>query len=171
MGEDPGGAEVPHGGWAFKAERGEEGDRFKGDELRDAEAQLLGRITYEGFAQAWPNRGGDWFSDKFNEMPKYVVSSTLQSADWTNSQILGGELKEAVSGLKERIAGNILVAGSGRLVQGLLEADLVDELRLMVFPIVLGQGRRLFDGASPRQLELVQAGKAADTATLIYRRK
>ena len=169
--EDPGGSEGSGiGGWAFKAERGEAGDKFKGDELRDAEAQLLGRITYEGFAQAWPERSGDWFSDRFNEMPKYVFSNTLQSADWNNSHIVRGELAEAMGKLKQEVDGNLLVAGSGQLVQGLLQADLVDELRLMVFPIVAGQGRRLFDGAPPNQLTLTEAGKAGDTVTAVYRR-
>jgi dihydrofolate reductase len=117
--------------------------------------------------------GGGWAfkaqrGDKFNAMPKYVVSSTLQSADWNNSHILRGELSEEVSRLKDQIAGDILVAGSGTLVQGLLGADLVDELRLMVFPFVVGQGRRLFDGAGPAQLRLTEAGQAGDTATLVY---
>src|SRR5436305_7654934 len=118
--DDPGGSEgTPGGGWPFKAKRGEEGDKFKGDELRAADAQLLGRVTYEGFAQAWPERSGDWFSDKFNEMPKYVVSSTLQSADWNNSTIINGDLAEEVGKLKDQLQGDILVAGSGQLVQGL----------------------------------------------------
>ncbi len=169
--EDPGGAETEYGGWAFKAERGEEGDKFKGDELRSADAQLLGRLTYEGFAKAWPERSGDWFSDKFNEMPKYVVSSTLESADWNNSTIISGDLGEDVGKLKQEIQGDILVAGSGQLVRGLFEADLVDELRLMVFPIVVGQGRRLFEGSPPATLKLAEAGKAADTATLVFTRQ
>jgi len=170
--EDPGGAEsFEHGGWAFKFERGTEGDRFKGDELRDAEAQLLGRVTYQAFAKAWPNMQGDWFGQKMNEMPKYVVSSTLERADWTNSHVLRGGLADEVSALKDRVAGDILVAGSGQLVGGLLEADLVDELRLMVFPIVLGQGRRLWGGSPPRSLELAELGRAADTVTLVYGRK
>lgn len=170
--DDPGGAEgVEGGGWAVKAQRGEAGDKFKGDELRAAEAQLLGRVTYEGFAQAWPERSGDWFSDKFNQMPKYVVSSTLESADWNNSHILRGELTEAIGKLKQEIQGDILVAGSGTLVRGLLQADLVDELRLMVFPFVVGHGRRLFNGPIPMQLKLTEAGQAGDTATLVYTRQ
>lgn len=169
--EDPGGAETfEHGGWAFKANRGPDGDAFKGDELRAADAQLLGRITYEGFAQAWPDRSGDWFSDKFNEMPKYVVSSTLQSADWNNSHVLGEDWADRVRQLRDELEGNLLVAGSGRLVAGLFDADLVDELRLMVFPTVLGRGRRLFDEAPPRQLQLISAGPAGDTVTMVYAR-
>jgi len=169
--EDPGGADTEYGGWAFKAQRGEAGDEFKGAELREAEAQLLGRVTYEGFAQAWPNMQVDWFGQKMNEMPKYVFSNTLESADWTNSTVISGDLAEAVGGLKEQVAGNILVAGSGQLVRGLLQADLVDDLRLMVFPIVVGQGRRLFDGAPSSQLKLAEAGQAADTVTAVYTRR
>jgi len=169
--EDPGGSEgIEGGGWAFKAQRDEAGDKFKGDELDAAEAQLLGRVTYEGFAQAWPQRSGDPFSDKFNAMPKYVVSSTLQSAEWNNSHILRGELSDEVGRLKDQIAGDILVAGSGTLVQGLFKADLIDELRLMVFPFVVGQGRRLFGGVGPAQLRLTEAGQAGDTVTLVYQR-
>jgi len=169
--EDPGGAESDYGGWAFKAERGEDGEKFKADELRAAEAQLLGRITYEGFAQAWPKMQGDWFGQKMNEMPKYVMSNTLQSADWNNSHVLRGELAETVGQLKQEIQGDILTAGSGTLVRGLLEAELVDELRLMVCPVVLGRGRRLFGESASVPLKLVEAGKAADTASLVYRRQ
>lgn len=169
--EDPGGSEQSeYGGWAFKAERGQEGDEFKADELRAADAQLLGRTTYEGFAQAWPQRSGDWFSDRFNEMPKYVFSSSLDSAEWNNSHIISGDLAEQVRKLKQRIEGDILVSGSGQLVQGLLNADLVDELRLMIFPLVVGQGRRLFDRVPPSQLKLAEAGKAGDTVTAVYTR-
>ena len=169
--DDPGGSEkTAYGGWAFKAERGEEGDEFKGEELRASDAQLLGRITYEGFAQAWPQRSGDWFSDKFNQMPKYVFSNTLKSVDWNNSHIISGDLAEEIGKLKQQIDGDILVAGSGQLVHGLLAADLVDELRLMIFPTVLGQGRRLFDGVPASQLKLTETGKAGDTVTAVYTR-
>jgi dihydrofolate reductase len=170
--EDPGGSEgTAFGGWAFKADRSEAGDKFKGEELEAAEAQLLGRVTYEGFAQAWPERSGDWFSDKFNQMPKYVFSSTLQTADWNNSHIISGDLAEEMDKLKQQVEGDVLVAGSGQLVQGLLKADLVDELRLMVFPIVAGQGRRLLDGAPANQLKLADTGKAGDTVTAVYTRQ
>ncbi len=169
--EDPGGAsDFEHGGWAFKAERGDEGNAFKGDELRAAEAQLLGRITYEGFARAWPNMRGDWFGEKMNEMPKYVVSSTLESADWNNSTIVRGELAAEVGTLKREIGGDILVAGSGQLVKGLFHHDLVDELRLMVYPMILGSGRRLLDGVGPTNLALEQIGQAGETFTLVYGR-
>lgn len=142
--EDPGGAEnYKHGGWTFEIDRGTEGDKFKLDETFEAEAQLLGRVTYEGFADAWPSRDGD-FADKFNAMPKYVVSSTLGEPEWNNSTVLRGDFVAEITKLKSEVDGVILVAGSAQLVQGLIEHDLVDELRLMVFPVVLGSGKRLF---------------------------
>lgn len=151
--EDPGGSEsYEHGGWTFEIDRGEEGDKFKLDELIEAEAQLLGRVTYEGFAAAWPAmEDGAGFAEKMNAMPKYVVSSTLREASWSNSTILSGELPDEVARLHREVDGVILVAGSAQLVQGLLEHDLVDELRLMVFPVVLGEGKRLFDGVSGKK--------------------
>src|SRR5262245_54574833 len=134
--EDPGGAEdFRHGGWSFQISRGDEGDRFKLDEAMRSDALLLGRVTYEGFAAAWPTREGD-FADKFNAMPKYVVSSTLEDPAWTNTTVLDGDVVDAVSTLRDRVDGEIVVHGSARLVQTLLEHDLVDELRLMVFPVV-----------------------------------
>jgi dihydrofolate reductase len=144
--EDPGGSEdYKHGGWSFEFNRGDDGDKFKLDELFEAEAQLLGRVTYEGFAAAWPSRADEaGFADRMNSMPKYVVSSTLDSADWNNSTVLNGDAVEAVSKLKEEVDGVILIAGSAQLVQALIENDLVDELRLMVFPVLLGSGKRLF---------------------------
>jgi dihydrofolate reductase len=145
--QDPGGAsDYRHGGWTFQFDRGPEGDEFKLQELRDAEAQLLGRETYDEFAAAWPameETTGE-FGEKMNNSPKYVLSSTLQSADWKNSTILRGTVEEAIPALKEQVDGRVLVAGSGALVRGMLAADLVDELRLMVFPVVLGAGDRLF---------------------------
>jgi dihydrofolate reductase len=151
--EDPGGAEdYRHGGWTFEINRGEEGDKFKLDELVEAEAQLLGRVTYEGFAAAWPTiEDGAGFAEKMNSMPKYVVSSTLQEASWENTTILSGELVDEVARLHREIDGVILIAGSAQLVQGLLEHDLVDELRLMVFPVLLGEGKRLFGDVSEKK--------------------
>jgi dihydrofolate reductase len=149
--EDPGGAEgYRHGGWTFEFDRGPEGDKFKLDEALGAEALLLGRVTYEGFAAAWPSRDGE-FADKFNTMPKYVVSSTLEKADWTNSTVLEGELAAEVAALRQKHEGDVVVNGSARLVQALIEHDLVDELRLMVFPVVLGSGRRLFGETSDKK--------------------
>jgi dihydrofolate reductase len=149
--EDPGGAEgYRHGGWTFEFDRGPEGDKFKLDEALGAEALLLGRVTYEGFAAAWPSRDGE-FADKFNTMPKYVVSSTLEKADWTNSTVLEGDLAAGVAALRQKHDGDVVVNGSARLVQALIEHDLVDELRLMVFPVVLGSGRRLFGETSDKK--------------------
>lgn len=151
--EAPGGGEgYEHAGWTFEIPRGEEGDKFKLDETLDAEALLLGRVTYDGFAAAWPQMQGlDEFAEKMNSMPKYVVSSTLAQADWNNSTVLPGQVAEEVSTLKGEVDGTILVAGSAQLVQTLLEHDLVDELRLMVFPVVLGSGKRLFGSRSDKQ--------------------
>jgi dihydrofolate reductase len=142
--EDPGGAEgYEHGGWTFEYDRGDEGDRFKLDELMEAEVQLLGRKTYEGFAAAWPSREGP-FADKLNNDPKVVVSSTLTGPTWQNTTVLSGDVVEGIAKLKDETDGVILVAGSGTLVGTLLAADLVDELRLMLFPTILGRGRHLF---------------------------
>ena len=145
-----GGEEYAHAGWSFKFNRGPEGDKFKLDEALGAEALLLGRVTYEGFAAAWPSRDGE-FADKFNTMPKYVVSSTLEKADWTNSAVLEGDLAAGVAALRQKHDGDVVVNGSARLVQALIEHDLVDELRLMVFPVVLGSGRRLFGETSDKK--------------------
>jgi dihydrofolate reductase len=149
--EDPGGSEgTKHAGWSFEISRGEEGDRFKLDETMGSEALLLGRKTYEGFAEAWPSREGE-FAEKFNTMPKYVVSSTLQDPDWSNSTVLSGDLVEDVARIRQEHDGDIVVHGSARLVQGLIENDLVDELRLMVFPVLLGSGKRLFGETSVKK--------------------
>jgi len=146
--EDPGGAEgTRNAGWTFRFDRGSEGDRFKLDEVLDAEALLLGRVTYVGFAKAWPTMDDPvGFAAKMNTMPKYVVSNTLSEADatWQNSSVLRGDVAAEVRELKDRVAGDLLVAGSASLVQTLVEHRLVDEYRLMVFPIVLGSGKRLF---------------------------
>jgi dihydrofolate reductase len=168
--EDPGGAEsFKHGGWSFAFNRGEEGDKFKLDEAFASEALLLGRVTYEGFAAAWPSREGE-FADKFNSMPKYVVSSTLADPEWNNSTVLKGDFAEEVAKLKQELDGDIVVHGSARLVQTLLEHDLVDELRLMVFPVVLGSGKRLFGETSDKKpLRLVDSKVVGDgVAIFIY---
>ena len=151
--EDPGGSEnFERGGWAFAFSRGDEGDRFKLDEVMAADALLLGRTTYEGFAAAWPSREGE-FADKFNGMTKYVVSTTLSDPEWSNSAVISGDVAAEVAKLKEQPGGDILVNGSVRLVQALTEAGLVDEYRLMVFPVILGSGKRLF-GSTSDQLAL-----------------
>jgi dihydrofolate reductase len=168
--QDPGGdSKWKHAGWSFKVSRGDEGDKFKLDETRESEALLLGRVTYEGFAAAWPHVPGE-FGDMFNNMPKYVVSSTLNKADWKNSTILKGDVVKEVSELKKRLKGNIVVHGSARLVQTLLEHDLVDELRLMVYPVILGSGKRLFgDTTDKKPLKLTESRTVGDgVAILIF---
>ena len=148
--DDPGGSEDnERGGWAFEFSRGEEGEKFKVDETMGSEALLLGRETYEGFAEAWPSREGE-FADKFNQMPKYVVSSTLTDPEWTNTTVIGSDLGE-VARLRDEADGDIVVHGSLSLVQSLINADLVDEIRLMVFPVVLGAGKRLFGDTSAKK--------------------
>ena len=149
--EDPGGSEdFEYGGWTFQFDRGDDGNRFKLDETMQSAALLLGRTTYEGFAKAWPTREGE-FADKFNAMPKYVVSSTMGEPEWANSTVLRGDLAEEVARLRSGIDGDIVVHGSARLVQALLDQGLVDELRLMVFPVVLGAGKRIFGATSERR--------------------
>jgi dihydrofolate reductase len=143
----PGGEDFTYPNWSFEFDRGEQGEQFKVDEALGAQALLLGRRTYEGFAAAWPQYEGV-LADKYNAMPKYVVSSTLTRPTWKNTRVLSGGLAEEVARLKEDVHGDISVAGSIQLVQGLLEHDLVDELRLMTFPVLLGTGRRLF-GQTP----------------------
>jgi len=170
--EDPGGAEdFAHGGWVFQFERGEEGNKFKLDEVLEAEAQLLGRVTYEGFAAAWPSRTDEaGFAERMNAMPKYVVSSTLRELTWSNSTLIEGDVAAEVAKLKKQVPGDILVAGSATLVRALVEHDLVDELRLMVFPIVLGSGKRLFgDSASTKALRLLESQPVGDDGVVILR--
>jgi dihydrofolate reductase len=167
--EDPGGSEdFRHGGWSFEISRGDEGDRFKLEETMGSDALLLGRVTYEGFADAWPSRDGE-FADKFNNMPKYVVSSTLEDPEWTNSTVIeGADLTEAVARIKDEHDGDVVVHGSARLVQALLADDLVDELRLMVFPVVLGSGKRLFsETADKKRLQLVGTRTVGDGVLIL----
>ncbi len=148
--EDPGGAEkFERGGWAFQFERGPEGDKFKLDEVMSAGALLLGRKTYEGFAAAWPSRTGE-FADKMNGMPKYVVSTTLEKASWNNTTIIKNDVVEEIARLKAMPGQDILVAGSAKLIHTLMKADLIDEYRLMMYPVVLGKGKRLFEGGNNR---------------------
>jgi dihydrofolate reductase len=168
--EDPGGAEdFKYGGWTFEISRGDDGDKFKLDETMGADALLLGRKTFEGFAAAWPSREGE-FADKFNNMPKYVVSSTLKDPEWTNSTVIEGDLAGAVARIKEEHDGDVVVAGSAQLTQSLIEEDLVDELRLMVFPVVLGAGKRVFGETSDKKpLKLTSSKTVGDgVEILIY---
>jgi dihydrofolate reductase len=149
-----GGEEFEHAGWSFEFDRGEEGDEFKVEELKAADVQLLGRITYEGFAKAWPAMRAETgeFGEKMNAMPKYVVSTTMSDEDatWENSTVIRGDISGEIERLKKEVEGDILVAGSATLVRSLAEYGLVDQYRLMVFPVVLGTGKRLFEGRVPK---------------------
>jgi len=171
--EDPGGSEdFKHGGWSFEISRGDEGDKFKLDETMGTDALLLGRITYEGFAEAWPERDDPaGFAKKFNSMPKYVVSSTLKDPEWNNSTVLdGGNVIEEVTKLKEEIDGEIGIHGSVQLARELIENDLVDEIHLMVFPVVLGSGKRLFGETTDKKpFKLTDSKIVGDgVAILVY---
>ena len=171
--EDPGGSEgSEHGGWSFR-HPAPDGEQFKGDELRDSDVQLLGRVTYEGFAAAWPameEATGD-YGKKMNAMPKVVVSTTLTEPTWNNTTIISGNVADEVARLKAQYDGDILVQGSAMLAQTLAEHGLVDEYRLMVHPVVLGTGKRLFSGsAAGTDLQLVDSRKVGpDVLLLIYR--
>ena len=148
--EDPGGVEgFDRGGWAFQFDRGAEGDEFKLDELMASDALLLGRTTYEVSAASWTSRTGA-FADKLNAMPKYVVSTTLESADWNNSTVIKDNVDREVANLKQQFSRDILVNGSAQLMGTLMQHDLVEEYRLMVFPVVLGAGKRRFAAAGDR---------------------
>lgn len=164
--EDPGGQTgASYGGWAFKFDRGPEGDKFKHEELMSADAQLLGRVTYEGFAAAWPNMNQDDFGQKMNSMPKYVVSSTLTDPSWENTTVLSGDPVAEIKRVRDEV-GELLVAGSARLVGLLTEHDLVDEWRLMVFPYIAGGGKRLFNSGVQRSLQVIEVSTAGQTVTM-----
>ena len=164
----PGGHEdFEHAGWTFEVDRGEEFERFKLDETLDSEALLLGRVTYEIFAASWPSMEGE-VADKLNAMPKYVVSSTLEKGEWNNSTVLGGDVVGEVSRLRQKLDGEIVVHGSPKLAQTLLEHDLIDELRMMVFPVVLGRGKRLFGETSDKKrLRLTDSKTVGDGIAIL----
>jgi dihydrofolate reductase len=165
--EAPGGEDFKYKGWSFEFDRGEEGNKFKLDETLESEALLLGRVTYEGFAEAWPSRE-DEFADKFNEMPKYVVSSTLENPEWNNSTVLEGDAVQEVTKLKQEVDGDIYVHGSRQLAQTLIEHDLVDELHLMVFPVILGTGKRIFgDTSDKKPLRLTDSKTVGDGVNIL----
>ena len=157
-------------GWTDDFSRGPEGDAFKFDETMASDALLLGRVTYDGFAPVWPHVEGE-FGDKFNSMPKYVVSSTLENPEWNNTTVLHGDVVEEVAKLKEQYERDIVVHGSPQLVQTLIEHDLVDELRLLVYPVVVGAGKRLFGETSQKQnLRLIETSTFDDGVhLLVYR--
>ena len=173
--EDPGGAEdYEHGGWTFAIDRGADGDKFKGDEGEAAVALLLGRTTFEMFEPAWSARTvqDDPGAPFFNDTAKYVVSSTLSDPSWNNTTVLGGDFVDEVTKLKDSLDGEIVVHGSAQLAQGLIEHDLADELRLMVFPVVLGSGKRLFGASGKKSLRLTSSQTVGDgIAILVYESK
>lgn len=166
--DTPGGTgDFKYAGWTTEISRGEEGDTFKFEETFNSAAQLFGRVTYVNFASAWPNIEGE-FANKFNALPKYVVSSTLNKGGWGNTTVLDGDMVEQVTNLKKTIDGNIVVHGSAKLVQGLIENDLVDELRLMVFPVILGSGKRLFsDTTDKKRLQLADSKEVGDGVVIL----
>ncbi len=170
--EAPGGEDFKYKGWSFEFDRGEDGNQFKLDETREADALLLGRRTYESFAGAWPDREGE-FADKFNTMPKYLVSSTIKDPEWNNTTVLEGDVVEAVRKLRDEVDGVIQVPGSRQLVQDLVENDLVDQINLMIFPVVLGTGKRVFDEYSDKKaMRLVDSKTVGDgVVILVYERR
>ncbi len=157
--------------WSFPFWSDETG-KFKLDELRATDALLLGRVTYEGFAAAWPGRKDEeGFADRFNSMPKYVASKTLKKPEWNNSHLIKGDLAVEVSKLKQQPGHDIVIHGSPTLIRSLLPHDLIDEYRLLVYPIVLGRGKRLFDEASQAKLKLVESETfSKGVVKLVYRR-
>ena len=171
--EDPGGSEdFRHGAWSFEFSRGDDGNQFKLDETRSSDALLIGRRTYESFAGAWPQREGE-FAERFNSMPKFVVSTTLKDAEWNNTTVLdSGDATAQVRKLKEEFDGELQVPGSHRLVQELIESDLVDQINLMVFPVILGTGKKAFEETPERRnLRLKESKVVGDgVLVLIYER-
>jgi dihydrofolate reductase len=170
--EDPTGVEgLSVGGWFFETDRGVDGEKFTLEKTLAAEALLFGRRTYELFAGIWPSRRGE-LADKMNSVPKYVVSSTLEDPDWNNSTVLPGDVVDEVSKLKQELDGEIIALGSPRLARTLIEHDLVDELRLMIYPVVLGAGARLFgDTSDKKPVQLVDTQTVGDgIAILTYER-
>lgn len=166
----PGGEKFKYEGWTFEFDRGEDGNQFKLDEVLNADAHLLGRVTYEGFAAAWPNREGV-FADRLNADPKYVVSTTLKDPQWTNVTVLdSGDASAQVAKLKDEVDGTILLAGSRRLVQELLASDLVDEINLMIFPVILGTGHRMFGEMNEKTTwKLVESRQVGSDGVLVQR--
>ena len=168
--EAPGGEPThPHAGWTFKSKYGDDHYGYKDEELQETEALLLGRKTYEGFAAAWPDRAGkgDPFADKFNEMPKYVVSSTLTGPEWHNTTVLAGDPVEAVRELKERESGTIAIHGSAQLTHTLAEAGLIDEYRVMIHPVLIAGGLRMFPDPAEMQMLKLTDTRAFDSGVVV----
>ena len=164
--EAPGGEPGhPHSGWVFDFMSPEQ-ESYKLAETLESETLLLGRVTYEGFSAAWPERGGE-FADKMNAMPKLVASTTLSELEWNNSTVIDGDVPGAISQLKQADGGPILVAGSCTLVHTLLEHDLVDELRLMVFPVALGSGLRVFPETDRKTVLALAETKPFDSGVVV----
>jgi dihydrofolate reductase len=156
--EDPGGGDrTPHGGWSFKFGRSDDQQKFKSDELSTSDGLLLGRVTYQGFAAAWPTMPGTGaYGERMNSLPKYVVSTTPQTLAWNNSRQIKQNVAEEVSRLKQQPGQDLIVFGSGNLIQTLMEHDLVDQYNLLVHPVVLGGGQRLFQDGRQAALKLVR---------------
>ena len=170
--EAPGGEPFKYPGWTFEYDRGDDGNQFKLDETRQADGLLIGRRTYESFAGAWPQRQGE-FADKFNSMPKFVVSTTLGEPEWNNTTVLdSGDATAEVRRLKDEFEGELQVPGSQQLVQEMIESDLVDQINLMVFPVILGTGKKVFDEKPERRnLRLVDSTVVGEgVVVLIYER-
>ena len=170
--EAPGGESFKYPGWSFEFDRGDDGNQFKLEETMQADALLIGRRTYESFAGAWPQREGP-FADKFNSMPKFLVSTTLKDPEWNNTTVLdSGDASAQVRKLKEEFDGELQVPGSQRLVQELIENDLVDQINLMIFPVILGTGKKAFEEKSERRnLRLKESKVVGDgVVVLIYER-
>ncbi|MDQ3934388.1 MAG: dihydrofolate reductase family protein [Actinomycetota bacterium] len=164
--EAPGGEPGhPHSGWVFDF-MGPEQEQYKFEETRDSDALLLGRVTYEGFAEAWPGRSGE-FADKFNSMPKHVATTTLTSLEWQNSSVIEGDVPEGVAKLKDRYDGPLVVHGSRTLVHTLFNAGLIDELRLMIFPVVLGSGIKVFPETGDKTTFKLSESRAFESGVVV----
>lgn len=167
--EDPGGSEgTKHGGWGRKFSSNDT-MKLKFEELFEADVQLLGRVTYDGFASAWPTmQGTGEFGERMNGMPKYVVSQTLRETQWNNSHIIKGDVPQEVLKLKQQSGGNILVSGSAVLIQTLIQNNLIDEYRLLVYPIVLGGGKHLFQPGTQASLKLIESKSFDSGVTFLH---
>lgn len=165
--EDPVGMENSGlGNWIGPYTRGPEGDKFKEDELRDAAAIIIGRRTYDGFAPVWPTVKSA-YAERMNALPKYLASRTITAPGWSNTSLLGGDLAASVRALKRKVDGNILIYGSASVCHALMAAGLIDEFALMVYPVVLGRGIRLFPDGVKASLELIENVPLGDGITLL----